>query len=139
MSGSGSGSHGRLPLILVVEDFEELYELYSDFLAGAGYAVAGSNNGVEAVEQAKRLLPDLIIMDLGLAKLNGWEALRLLKSDGATRDIPTLALTGHTNEHCAERARAAGCDGVLFKPCGLNELLAAIEVRVGHGASLRPS
>jgi len=60
-----------LPLLLVVEDFEELYELYSDFLAGAGYAVAGSSTGEQAIADASHLQPDLIIMDLGLSRMNG--------------------------------------------------------------------
>ncbi len=115
-----------LPLLLVVEDFEELYELYSDFLAGAGYAVAGSSTGEHAIDEARRLLPDAIIMDLGLPRMNGWEAIQLLKTDPRTSHIPVLALTGHVQRRFADLAREAGADTVLLKPCLLDELLAEI-------------
>ena len=134
---SRSGSHGAMPLLLVVEDFEELYELYSDFLAGAGYAVEGTNNGVEAVEEARRSLPDLILMDLALPRLNGWEAIQLLKSEEATRQIPIIALTGHVQRRYAELAREAGANVVLLKPCPLNQLLGEIERLLGHHAPAR--
>jgi CheY-like chemotaxis protein len=132
-----SGAHGALPLLLVVEDFEELYELYSDFLAGAGYAVEGTNNGVEAVEEARRLSPNLILMDLALPRMNGWEAIELLKSDGATQSIPIIALTGHVQTRFADLARQAGADVVLLKPCPLNQLLGEIERLLGHQAPAR--
>jgi len=132
-----SGAHGALPLLLVVEDFEELYELYSDFLAGAGYAVEGTNNGVEAVAEARRLIPNLILMDLALPRMNGWEAIQLLKNDSATHGIPIIALTGHVQARFAELARQAGADVVLLKPCPLNHLLGEIERLIGHGAPAR--
>lgn len=116
-----------LPLLLVVEDFEELYELYSDFLAGVGYDVAGSSTGEQAIAEARRLVPDLIIMDLGLPRMNGWDAIHLLKSDAATSHIPILALTGHVQHRFADLAREAGADGVLLKPCPLDEMLDEIE------------
>lgn len=127
MTPSRSGSHGAMPLLLVVEDFEELYELYSDFLAGAGYAVEGSSNGEEAVEEARRLMPDLILMDLALPRMNGWEAIQLLKSEAATSQIPIIALTGHVQKRFADLARRAGADCVLLKPCPLSQLLAEID------------
>jgi two-component system, cell cycle response regulator DivK len=141
MTFSRSGGHYTLPLLLVVEDFEELYELYSDFLAGAGYAVEGSSNGVEAVEEARRSLPDLILMDLALPRMNGWEAIQLLKSDEATRHIPIIALTGHVQKRFADMARQAGADAVLFKPCPLTQLLAEIELHLDRaqiGAAKHP-
>jgi two-component system, cell cycle response regulator DivK len=116
-----------LPLLLVVEDFEELYELYSDFLAGVGFSVEGSSTGEQALEEARRLVPDLIIMDLGLPRMNGWEAIQILKSEAATRHIPVLALTGHVQRRFAELAREAGADAVMVKPCPLDELLRQIE------------
>jgi CheY-like chemotaxis protein len=124
---SRSGGHGSLPLLLVVEDFEELYELYSDFLATAGYSVEGTNNGVEAVEEARRTLPDLILMDLALPRMNGWEAIQLLKSEAPTAHIPIIALTGHVQHRYADLARQAGADVVLLKPCPLNQLLGEVE------------
>jgi CheY-like chemotaxis protein len=123
-----------LPLLLVVEDFEELYELYSDFLAGAGYAVAGSSTGEQAITEARRLVPDVIIMDLGLPRMNGWEAIQLLKSDPSTSHIPVLALTGHVQPRFADLAREAGADCVLLKPCLLDDLLAEIGRLLRHEA-----
>jgi two-component system, cell cycle response regulator DivK len=134
---SRSGSHASLPMLLLVEDFEDLYELYSDFLAGAGYAVEGTNNGVEAVAEARRLLPDIILMDLALPKMNGWEAIQLLKSHEETRHIPIIALTGHVQRRFADLARQAGADVVLLKPCPLNMLLGQIERLLGQYAPSR--
>ncbi len=119
----------RAPLLLVVEDMEETYELVSDLLAESGYQVVGAGNGIDAVDTAVRLLPDLILMDLSLPIMGGCEAARLLKSDERTRDIPIIALTGHIN--FLELARAAGCDAFLTKPCPperlLKEIRAALE------------
>ncbi len=137
MVTTGSGGHGALPLVLVVEDFEELYELYSDFLAGAGYAVEGASNGVEAVNEALRLRPDLILMDLALPRLNGWDAIQQLRAHEQTRDVPVIALTGHVQGRYAELARQAGADSVLLKPCPLNQLLGEIERLLGHHAPAR--
>jgi two-component system cell cycle response regulator DivK len=131
---SRTGSHALLPMLLLVEDFEDLYELYSDFLAGAGYAVEGTNNGVEAVAEARRLLPNIILMDLALPKMNGWEAIQLLKSHEETRHIPIIALTGHVQRRFADLARQAGADVVLLKPCPLNTLLNQIERLLGQYA-----
>jgi CheY-like chemotaxis protein len=132
-----SGSNRSLPLLLIVEDFEELYELYSDFLAGAGFAVEGSNNGVEAVEEARRSRPDLILMDLGLPRMSGWEAIQRIKSEDATRHIPIIALTGHAHQNFDELARQAGADVVLLKPCPLNHLLGEVERLLRHSAPAR--
>jgi two-component system, cell cycle response regulator DivK len=125
------------PLLLVVEDFDELYELYSDFLAGAGFSVEGSSTGKQAIEQASRARPDVIVMDLGVPRVNGWEMIQLLKSQATTRHIPVLALTGHVEPHFVELARAAGADTVLRKPCALDELLREIERLLRRGEESR--
>jgi CheY-like chemotaxis protein len=104
-----------LPLVLVVEDAQDSYELLTDALAEAGFRVVGAHNGIDAVDCAVKLVPDAIVMDLSLPLLGGCEAARLLKSDPRTRDIPIIALTGH--RHFSEKAREAGCDGFLAKPC----------------------
>jgi two-component system cell cycle response regulator DivK len=132
-----SGSNRSLPLLLIVEDFEELYELYSDFLAGAGFAVEGSDNGVEAVEEARRSRPDLILMDLALPRMSGWEAIQRIKTGDETRHIPIIALTGHVAQHFDELARQAGADVVLLKPCPLNQLLGEVERLLRHSAPAR--
>src|SRR4026208_573635 len=117
---TGPGTKG-LPMVLVVEDAEEPYELLSDVLASASYEVVGAENGIDAVDTAVKLLPDLILMDLSLPLMGRCEAARLLKSDERTRGIPIIALTGHHNY--AEMARQAGCDSFLTKPCPPDRLL----------------
>src|SRR5215471_11234862 len=115
----------RGAVVLVVEDSEEAYELLSDLLADADFEVIGAQNGIDAVDTAVKLLPDLIVMDLSLPLMGGCEATRLLKSDARTREIPIIALTGHHNY--AEMARQAGCDAFFTKPCPPERLLAAID------------
>lgn len=105
------------PLVLLVDDFQDNREMYAMFLEYAGFRVAEATNGFEALEQATARLPDLIVMDLSLPGLDGWEATRRLKADPRTRQIPVLALTSHALEGFAEGARAAGCDGFVTKPC----------------------
>jgi two-component system, cell cycle response regulator DivK len=115
---------GRLPMVLVVEDTEETYEALADVLARARFEVVGAANGIDAVDTAVKLLPDLIIMDLSLPLMGGCEATKLLKSDERTCDIPIIVLTGHHNY--AEMARQAGCDAFLTKPCPPDKLLGEI-------------
>ena len=119
----------RAALVLVVEDAEDTYELLSDILAEAALDVVGAENGIDAVDTAVKLLPDLILMDLSLPLMGGCEATRLLKSDERTRDIPIIALTG--NHNFAEMARQAGCDAFLTKPCPPEKLLAEVERILG--------
>jgi CheY-like chemotaxis protein len=121
------------PLLLVVEDVEEAYELLADLLARANFRVVGASNGIDAVDTAVKLLPDLILMDLSLPLMGGCEASRLLKSDARTRDIPIIAITGHSNY--LEMARAAGCDAFLTKPCPPEKLLAEIRERLAAAAA----
>jgi two-component system, cell cycle response regulator DivK len=118
------GARAAASLVLVVEDLEETYEMLTDMLADAGFRVVGAGNGIDAVDTAVRLLPDVIIMDLSLPLMGGCEAARLLKSDERTSDIPILALTGHHNY--VQLAHEAGCDAFLTKPCEPARLLAEI-------------
>jgi CheY-like chemotaxis protein len=113
----------RDPVILLVDDDEETYNLYSDFLASSGFSVVGANDGEEAVRLAQRERPDLVIMDLGLPLLDGCEASRQLRNDPRTASVPILAMTGYVQRHFIELAKAAGCDSFLAKPCPLERLL----------------
>jgi len=81
------------PLVLVVEDYQDAREMYAAYLQFSGYEVAEATNGIEAIEKAQRLMPDIILMDLALPRMDGWEATRRLKSDERTRKIPVVALT----------------------------------------------
>src|SRR5438105_15309703 len=83
------------PLVLVVDDFVDAREMYGEYLKFCGFRVAEAANGVEAIESAKKLKPDLILMDLSMPLIDGWEATKRLKNDSATKQIPVVALTGH--------------------------------------------
>jgi two-component system, cell cycle response regulator DivK len=117
--------HG--PLILVVDDYQDAREMYAEYLQYSGFRVAEAKNGNEAVAQARSLKPDLILMDLSLPGMDGWEATRVLKADEDTRHIPIVALTGHALAGASEGARKAGCDSFVTKPCLPDDLV--VEVR----------
>ena len=113
-------------LVLVVEDYQDAREMYAAYLQFSGYRVAEATNGLEAIEKTFELLPDIILMDLALPKMDGWEATRRLKSDERTKHIPIVALTGHALAGHAEGARRAGCDSFVTKPCLPDALVAEI-------------
>ena len=115
------------PLILVVDDYQDAREMYAEYLQFSGFRVAEAKNGNEAVEKAFALKPDLILMDLSLPGMDGWEATRRLKADEATRHIPVVALTGHALAGASEGAKKAGCDSFVTKPCLPDDLV--VEVR----------
>jgi two-component system, cell cycle response regulator DivK len=115
------------PLVLVVEDYQDAREMYAAYLQFSGYRVAEATNGIEAIEQANELMPDIILMDLALPKMDGWEATRRLKMSDKTRHIPIVALTGHALAGHAEGARQAGCDAFVTKPCLPDALVAEIK------------
>jgi two-component system cell cycle response regulator DivK len=115
------------PLVLVVEDYQDAREMYAAYLQFSGYRVAEATNGFEAIEKTVELLPDIILMDLALPRMDGWEATRRLKLDERTRHIPIVALTGHALADHSRDAKDAGCDAFLTKPC-LPEVL-VVEIR----------
>ena len=115
------------PLILVVDDYQDAREMYAEYLQFSGFRVAEAKNGNEAVEKAFALKPDLILMDLSLPGMDGWEATRRLKADDATKHIPVVALTGHALAGASEGAKKAGCDSFVTKPCLPDDLV--VEVR----------
>ena len=114
-------------LILVVDDYQDAREMYAEYLQFSGFRVAEARNGNEAVAQAFSLRPDLILMDLSLPGMDGWEATRLLKADDRTKHIPVVALTGHALAGASEGAKKAGCDSFVTKPCLPDDLV--VEVR----------
>jgi two-component system, cell cycle response regulator DivK len=121
------------PLILVVDDYQDAREMYAEYLQFSGFRVAEARNGNEAVEQALALKPDLILMDLSLPGMDGWEATRRLKADETTKHIPIVALTGHALAGASEGAKKAGCDSFVTKPCLPDDLV--VEVRRMLGAA----
>jgi len=114
------------PLVLVVEDYQDAREMYAAYLQFSGFDVAEASNGIEAVEKTTELQPDIVLMDLALPRMDGWEATRRLKGDSRTRHIPIVALTGHALAGHADGAREAGCDSFVTKPCLPDALVAEI-------------
>jgi two-component system, cell cycle response regulator DivK len=107
----------RPPLILIVDDNAESRTLYSMYFNAAGFLVEEAGQGFQGMEKVFKLSPDIILMDLLMPALDGWETIRLLKNRPRTRGIPIIALTGDTKESDLKLARNAGCDLLLLKPC----------------------
>ncbi len=117
-----------LPRLLYIEDNEDnLYMLTLFFDVQCGYEILSAANGAEGIAMAAAEQPDLILMDLNLPEIDGWEAARRLKADPATRDIPIIALTAHAMAGDREKALASGCDDFDTKPIEFGRLLAKIE------------
>jgi len=114
--------------ILVVEDNEDNLQVLSDELDYAGYEVVSAGDGEEAIEKTLAEMPDLILMDISIPIIDGWEVTRRLKADPKTSNIPIIALTAHAMSGDEEKAKAAGCDGYIAKPCTPDEVAA----KVGH-------
>lgn len=107
----------RSPLILIVDDSADSRRMYGTYFAATGFRVEEAGQGFEGIEKAFKLAPDIILMDLLMPALDGWETIRLLKGRARTRDIPIIALTGDTKEKDLKLAKNAGCDVLLLKPC----------------------
>ena len=120
--------------ILYVEDNDDNVFMLTRRLKKRGYDVIVAGNGEEGVVLATEEQPGLILMDLSLPVLDGWEATRRLKADPATRDIPVIALSAHAMPGDAEKALAAGCDDYDTKPVEMKRLLAKIRALLPEGA-----
>ena len=116
-----------MPKILLVEDNEMNRDMLSRRLEKRGYTVALAADGGAGVELAKSGRPDLILMDMSLPVIDGWEATKLLKADAATKAIPIIALTAHAMDSDRVQALGAGCDDFDTTPVELPRLLAKIE------------
>jgi two-component system cell cycle response regulator DivK len=114
------------PLILVVDDVGDNREMYAEFLEYEGYQVAQARSGVEALALAQTVTPALIVMDLSMPGMDGWEATRRLKADARMKSIPVLVVSAHALRGTEERAREAGADGFLTKPCLPEDLSAKV-------------
>jgi two-component system, cell cycle response regulator DivK len=113
----------RRPLILLVEDYDDAREMYRDYLEYAGFQVETARDGHEALTKARESNPDLVLMDLSMPGLDGWEATRLLKTDPATSHLTVVALSAHALAAEGDRAKRAGCDGFIAKPCLPHDLV----------------
>lgn len=116
--------------ILLVEDNEMNRDMLSRRLVKRGYEVVIAVDGEEGVARARSESPDLILMDMSLPVVDGWEATRRIKADPATREIPVIALTAHAMAGDEEKARRAGCDDFDTKPVELTRLLSKLEALV---------
>lgn len=124
------------PRVLLVDDYPDAREMYSEYLDFSGFEVIEAANGMEALQRAADEAPDIILMDLSLPIMDGWEATRRLKSDARTAGIPVVALTGHALAGMSEGARQAGCDAFVTKPCLPEDLVKQIR-KVLSGSSPR--
>src|SRR3954467_7898666 len=114
------------PPLLLVDDYPDAREMYSEYLEFCGFDVVEAANGMEALQRAADEAPDIILMDLSLPVMDGWEATRRLKADERTAEIPVVALTGHALAGISEGAKQAGCDAFVTKPCLPEDLVKEI-------------
>ena len=121
--------------ILIVEDNAMIQEIMSERLKLRGYEVLTANNGEEAVETAVNHFPDLILMDISLPVMDGWQATEAIKSNAATAHIPIIALTAHALLEDKNRSLQIGCDEFETKPINMPQLLEKIEALLQKTAS----
>jgi len=114
------------PKVLLVDDYPDAREMYMEYLQFSGFDVVEAGNGMEALQRAVESAPDIILMDLSLPVMDGWEATRRLKADKRTASIPVVALTGHALAGISEGAKRAGCDAFITKPCLPEDLVKEI-------------
>jgi two-component system, cell cycle response regulator DivK len=113
-------------LILVVEDQEDNMQILRDLLVNANYQLIEAENGEQALAAVANRRPDLILMDIQIPIIDGYEATRRIKADPALRSIPIIAVTSHALSGGEEKARAAGCDDFVPKPYSPRQLLAKV-------------
>jgi CheY-like chemotaxis protein len=120
------------PVILIVEDDPETRLFYSSALEECGFRTEQAHNGHQALEKALKQRPDLIVTDIAVPGIDGIELCRRLRADERTRGIPVLAITGYGDRHYPDRARLAGADHVLTKPCDPDRLVAEARRLLAH-------
>jgi two-component system, cell cycle response regulator DivK len=125
--------------VLLVEDDPQGRRLSADWLALAGFHVEQAHNGLQALERAREIEPDVVVTDLHIPGIDGFELARRLRLDAKTRAIPVLAVTGYAAFAAdPDRAKRAGCDAVLPKPYSAEDLEAAIRTLIDERARLQP-
>jgi len=124
--------------LLLVEDNEDNRIIYTTVLRHLGYEVFEAQDGVQAVELARTVQPDLILMDISIPRLDGWEATRILRGDPRTQAIPIIALTAHALADDRERASEVGFSAYLAKPIEPRMVVAEIRRWIGEGSSKKP-
>lgn len=116
-----------VPVVLIVDDYPDTCEMYAAYLDLAGFRSLKANDGYEALRVAAEYLPDVILMDLGLPGIDGYEVTKRLKSDLRTRDIPVIALTAHATPQQFDQLVASGFDDLILKPCLPDALAEEVE------------
>ena len=123
----------KLKTVLLVEDNEDNRIVYSTILQHFGYRVMEALNGEEGIAKARTEQPDLILMDISIPVIDGWEATQVLKRDPKSRRIPIIALTAHALASDREKAMEVGCDSYLAKPCEPKTVVSEVERFIGRG------
>jgi len=125
--------------LLLVEDNEDNRIIYSTVLRHLGYEVVEALDGLRAVELARTVKPDIILMDISIPELDGWEATRILRQDPVTKDIPIVALTAHALADDRERATALGFTSYLAKPVEPRAVVAEVRRWIGDRTGAPPA
>lgn len=125
--GNGKDAPDLQRRILIVEDNSDMRDFLRRVLARHGYAHLEASDGIEGMKIAQRDHPDLILMDMSLPELDGFEATRRIKADKATQYVPIIAVTAHARPSDEKRALEAGCDAYLSKPYSLREFLDIVQ------------
>jgi two-component system cell cycle response regulator DivK len=125
--------------VLLVEDNEDNRIIYSTVLRHVGYGVVEALDGVKAIELARSVKPDIILMDISIPEIDGWEATRILRQDPETKDIPIVALTAHALADDRERATALGFTSYLAKPVEPRAVVAEVRRWIGEGTGAPPA
>ena len=119
--------------LMLVDDDQHTRDGYERYLSSKGFRVHAFDGGIDALEFARSSMPDLVVLDLGLPDVDGWEVARRLKSNALTKDIPIIAFSGRSMHHEQVSALRAGCDIHLTKPCDPHLLLGAIHKLLAVG------
>jgi CheY-like chemotaxis protein len=127
MESSSVVAETKVPLVLIVEDDPDIRRLYAVMLKHAGYRVAETDAAVDGLERVKTLKPDVVLMDLALPGVDGYEATRRLKADPATAHVPIIVVTAHGYRAHLREASLAGANGFLAKPVKTSELLRSVK------------
>lgn len=139
MQTNGSGLDGRTVAtkrILLVDDYPDALEMWGFYLRSVGYEVVTAEDGVRAIEMAGTMRPDVVVMDLELPGLSGFEAARRLRADARTAGLPLIAATGYSHLKQLEQARLAGFDAIVVKPCEPARLVQEIERQLSERREL---
>jgi two-component system, cell cycle response regulator DivK len=125
--GGARAATGAARAVLIVEDHAEVREMYGAYLRACGLVVYEAANGKQGVDEARRLRPDVILMDLAMPGLTGWEATRRIRRDPQIGGVPVIAMTAYSGMGFEWLAAEAGCDSLLSKPCRPLRVLQEIE------------